>query len=259
MPGAGPSFRKVAADLHFPAGIDIEGELVFSHLPDAELVAALGDEISSAGVPFTGEDVHGDGQGVAVDLHVISPVHLHPLVGGCKVEAVAPGPRHPFGASHYRDLRVEGGIVLDDPLVFGKPRAYEIPDGSAEDLFMLVDDAPVVRQPASSVAGDGQVFVHEGRTQILGIQTVKHFMLQGEGIPRADYVLGGILLGIAPVHPETCMVVTLALLDHGGDVGALSALVAGAPSQHACVVPVAEHHPAGALAVHGFELRFRGH
>ena len=81
-------------------------------------------------------------------------------------------------------------------------------------------------------------------------------MLHGDRIARSDDVFRIVLGRVASVHPEAGRVVFPAFFHHLGDIGALAALVAGAPEEHASVVAVAQDHPADALAVH---LRELGH
>ena len=120
---------------------------------------------------------------------------------------------------------------------------------------MLIDHTPEISDSSTAVSGNRKVFVHEGRTQVLSVKAVEIFMFQRDGVTRSQDLLHGVLLRISAVHPVAGVIVLSSLVNDGSDVRAFATLVSRAPRQHAGVVPVAQHHPAGALAVHGFELR----
>ena len=120
---------------------------------------------------------------------------------------------------------------------------------------MLIDFAPEIVEVPAAVAGYGDVFIHEGRTLVVLVHSVRDLVLQRDRIARTDDVFRIVLRRISAVHPETGGIVFLAFFDHFGNVGALAALVAGAPEQHAGMVAVAKDHLAHPLLIHGDEIR----
>ena len=173
-----PVLRQRPGNLPLAPVEEVERQFVLTQLPQAELVASLGNEISSAGVEAPREHVHGQCKPVAIYLKVVTAIYFDPLVGLIQVDRVPPGAGHPASAAHRGDLGIVRRRVLEHTVVFRDTRADEVPDGSAHGLFMLVYHPPVVGHASGTVARDGQVFIHERRSQVKGIEAVKYLMFE---------------------------------------------------------------------------------
>ena len=211
------------------AGVQIEVKAFGAILLDPELIVTLREEITAGNVVLPGQDVQRKGQFVTGNLHGIGPVHLHPLVLLVEIDGFSGRALDQFGLAHDMSGNRVRRLVLQRTDRLFETRADEIPDGTAHELGMRVDHLPEIIHGAAAVTGDRQIFVHEGRTHVLGIQAVADFMFDRDGIARADDILGGMLGRIAAVHPETGRIQALAFLDYFRDVIAFTTLVTGAP------------------------------
>ena len=100
MPYILPVRRKIHRQ-HFPAScINIKIQFIHSVLPQAILIASLGNHISSAGIETTRINVKGQGQLVPVNLHIIRRIDLYPLVKFIQINSLSRQTGHQLRPAH---------------------------------------------------------------------------------------------------------------------------------------------------------------
>ena len=207
MPLALPVGRERCGQRLLAAVVDIEQQVIGALLLEAELVLTLGNEVSAAGVVAPRQEVEGEGESGAGDLDGVSPVHLDPLVLLVKVDGIAVRALDEPGLAHDMRGNAVAGLVLEGADRLVEADADEVPKGSAHRLRMRIDDIPVVIHATTAVSSYREVLIHEGRTQVLGIEAIAQFQLHGRRIAGSDNILRGMLGGIAAVHPEAGRIV----------------------------------------------------
>ena len=219
-------------------------------LAQAVLVRALGDQVAAAAVELPRKHIQGKGKPVAVDFHGIGPVHLHPLVLPIQVKSLPGRPLDKFRPSHDMGRGMGWRTVLQGPDRLGHAHAHEIPDGAAHKPGMGIDLVPIVIHASATVAGDGEVFVHERGTHVGRVDPAADLMLQRRRIAWTDDILGRMDPRIAAIHPETRGIQTLAFPDHLRDIGSFAALVTGAPEKDAGMVAIPKDHAPHPFPIH---------
>ena len=154
VPLALPVGRERRGQRLLAARVNVEQQILGALLLEAELVLALGDEVSAAGVVVPRQEVEGEGKSGAGDLDSVSPVHLDPLVLLVQVDGIAVRALDEPGLAHDMRGNVVAGLVLEGADRLVETDADEVPEGSAHRLRMRIDDIPVVVHATAAVSGD---------------------------------------------------------------------------------------------------------
>ena len=197
-----PICRQFACSLIEFISIYVEGDVFLTFLLYAKLFATFGNERSTATDQFTRIDLHSYCQLIRTDFHIISTIHLYPLVVSIKVEYCSVLTFQQLSITHQMCWGVERRVILHQTGRFLQARTYKVPDSTTHRSRMVVDHSPKVVQSSTSISSNREIFIHERRAYVtIAMQTYLQVKFFWRRITWAYDFLCRMTIGIAPIHP----------------------------------------------------------